>query len=467
MAEKLTLSELQLVIRDSLYMALPDMYWVIAEISEIKDNYAGHCYLELIEKHPGENNLRARVKAIIWCKRYGLLKSYFENVTGESLKEGIKILARVKVEYHEIYGLSLIICDIDPSFTLGEMAMRRQLIIRKLEDEGVFNMNREAGLPFSIQRIAIISSSGAAGYTDFINHLTGNSSGYIFYTKLFESAMQGPDTEQGIIKALDRIADHSGLFDAVVIIRGGGSVVDLSWFDNYNIAYHVTQFPLPVITGIGHDKDLSVTDMVACIALKTPTAVADFIIAHMAGIENRLIEISALIKDFSRHIIEKNQSRIEASAARLLPLSQILISGIRGMLSEKTIRILRLGNEYTGSAALNTDRRLSRLISGVRSFCMTKSQDLERAGSELRNATVNLLHEQNSEIAIFEKTLGILKPENVLKRGYTITSRNGLIIKSSADVFPRDVLNTRFSDGAVTSRVVENEKPSKESELND
>ena len=213
----------------------------------LKKTHAGHCYLELIEKHPDEKNVRARVKAIIWSKRYRFLKSFFENITGESLKEGLKILVKTKVEYHEVYGLSLVISDIDPSFTIGEMALKRQMIIKRLEEEGVFPMNKEIDFPVVPQRIAIISSKNAAGYSDFINHLDGNSYGYVFYTALFETVMQGTETEQSVISALDKIADYSGLFDLVVIIRGGGSQTDLSWFDSYNIAYHVTQFPLPVL----------------------------------------------------------------------------------------------------------------------------------------------------------------------------------------------------------------------------
>jgi len=295
MTEKLSLTELQLIIRDYLYLALPGIYWVIAEISELKENYAGHCYLELIEKHPDEKNIRARVKAIIWSNRYRFLKAFFENSTGESLREGLKILVKTKVEYNELYGLSLIISDIDPAFTIGDMAMKRQQIINKLEQEGVFSMNKELDFPIVPQRIAIISSKNAAGYSDFINHLRGNSVGYVFYSALIETSMQGTETEQGVISALDKIALNAHLFDLTVIIRGGGSQTDLSWFDNYNIAYHVTQFPLPVITGIGHDKDISVTDMVAYRSLKTPTAVADFLIDSVAATDNHIIEMSSEI----------------------------------------------------------------------------------------------------------------------------------------------------------------------------
>lgn len=454
MTEKLSLTELQLIIRDSLYLALPDMYWVIAEISEIKENYAGHCYLELIEKYPDEKNVRARAKAIIWSNRYRFLKSFFENITGESLMEGLKILVKTKVEYHELYGLSLVITDIDPAFTIGEMAMKRQLVIKKLEEEGVFSMNKEIDFPAVPQRIAIISSKNAAGYSDFINQLTGNSSGYIFYTALIETAMQGTETEQGVISALDKIALNSDLFDLVVIIRGGGSQSDLSWFDSYNIAYHVTQFPLPVITGIGHDKDMSVTDMVANRALKTPTAVADFLIDCVAGAENHLIEVSSEITDISRIIIEKNRNRIETSRIRLIPLSRIMISEIKDRLSGNIIEIINIGKEHIIRAGLAPANQESRLVSAVKSFSSGKKSVLKRTIQNLTDFTTNALDRNNIRVAGLGNTLSILKPENVLKRGYTITSFNGRILKKSDQVKTDDLIDTQFSEGTVKSRIL-------------
>ncbi len=289
-----------------MYLSIPQTLWVAAEISEINVNSSGHCYLELIEKNPDEKNIRARIRGIIWNSRFGFIKSFFENITGETLRGGLKILVKAKVEYHELYGLSLVINDIDPAFTLGEMALKRQLIIRRLEEEGVFSMNKEMNFPLLPQRIAVVSSGSAAGYTDFINHLRGNSYGYIFYTALIETPMQGTETEQGVINALDKIANNAGLFDLVVIIRGGGSQTDLSWFDNYSIAYHVTQFPLPVVTGIGHEKNLSVTDLVANKSLKTPTAVADFLIDTMVSAENEMIDLCNRIRDNVRIILEEN-----------------------------------------------------------------------------------------------------------------------------------------------------------------
>jgi exodeoxyribonuclease VII large subunit len=410
MSEKLTLTDLQLIIRDSLYIALPEMYWVIAEISEIKENSAGHCYLELIEKHPSDNNVRARIKAIIWSKRYRFIKSLFENIAGETIRDGLKVLVKAKVEYHEVYGLSLVITDIDPAFTVGEMAIKRQQIIHRLEQEGVFTMNKEIDIPVAPQRIAIISSKNAAGFTDFINQLKGNSYGYTFYTALFESSMQGSDTENGIIDAMNRIADNSELFDLVAIIRGGGSQADLSWFDNYNIAYHITQFPLPVITGIGHDKDMSVTDLVANKALKTPTATAEFIIECISAAENHIFEMWQEIRDISV--------------------------------------------QYTSTAGISLINQISRLTTASKSFSQVKSYLVESFHTSLKNKTVNYVDSKNAKLKLLEVTLNILNPDNVLKRGYTITSLNGKILKSKESIRKDDALETRFCDGTTISKVI-------------
>lgn len=464
MTEKLSLTELQLIIRDSLYLTLPEAYWVIAEISELKENYAGHCYLELIEKHPDEKNVRARVKAIIWSKRYRFLRAFFENSTGESLREGLKILIKIKVEYHELYGLSLIISDIDPAFTIGEMAMKRQLVIKKLEQEGVFSMNKELDFPIVPQRIAIISSKNAAGYSDFINHLRGNSVGYVFYSALIETSMQGTETEQGVISALDRIALNAHLFDLTVIIRGGGSQTDLSWFDNYNIAYHVTQFPLPVITGIGHDKDISVTDMVAYRSLKTPTAVADFLIDSVAETDNHIIEMSSEIIGSSKIIIEKNRNRIDTSGNKLFPLTKIILSAIKDKLSGKIIEIINIGKEYTFKAGLIPVNQESRLTSAAKSFSSGKEMVLRRNSQNLIAGTRNLMSMNNMMLKGLESSLTLLNPENVLRRGYSITSINGLILKNSDKVEQNDLIDTQLYKGSLSSRVLVTKRKDMEEE---
>ncbi len=458
MYEKLTLTELQLVIKDSLYMALPDMYWVIAEVSEIRENYSGHCYLELVEKHPDDVSIRARIKAVIWSSRFRFLKSFFENTTRESLREGMKILVRAKIEYHEIYGLSLVITDIDPAYTLGEVAMKRQQLLRKLEEEGVINMNKELEFPVVPQRIAVISSKTAAGYADFLKHLTGNRFGYVFYTVLIETPLQGNETEAGIIKAFDRIASRIDKFDAVAIIRGGGSQTDLSWFDNYNIAFYITQFPLPVITGIGHEKDLSVADIVAHQALKTPTAVADFFIECMNKAENHLIEMSSEIIERSEIILEGNRQRIDSFKMKLIPVARIMLSEIKEQLSGTIIEMINVGKEYILKAGLIPANQKSKLYSGSRSFLSMKDSQLRQAKQNLIGSTGIFLNRLGIKLPGLDNSLKILDPENVLRRGYTITSLNGKIIRLSSQLMNSNLIKTRFTDGSVSSRVTGKQK---------
>ncbi len=456
MPDKLTLTELQLIIRDTLYLSFPDSYWVIAEISDLSENSTGHCYLELIEKNPDEKNVRARVKAIIWSTRYRFLKACFEDSTGEQLRNGIKVLVKAKIEYHELYGLSLIISDIDPAFTLGEMAMKRQLIIKKLEEEGVFSMNKSLPFPVVPQRIAIISSKNAAGYSDFVKHLANNGFGYVFYTALIDSSLQGPETERSIICALDKIALNSHMFDLAVIIRGGGSQSDLSWFDNYNIAYHVTQFPLPVITGIGHEKDISVTDMVANRSLKTPTAVADLLIDTVAAAENHIIGMSSEIIDASRLIIAKNKTRLETSGIRLFPLVRIMLSQFKDKLSSQIIDMINTGKELIIRAGMIPANHKSQLVSRTATIFSERNMMLKGSNQRLLTSTTNTTGSNNVKISGLENKLKLLDPENILRRGYSITSVNGRILKSIREVKQYDIIDTQLFEGKLRSSVVEN-----------
>ncbi len=455
MDEKLSLTELQLIIRDSLYTSLPDFYWVIAEISEIRENLSGHCYLELIEKLPDEKNVRARIKAVIWSKRYRFLKPFFENMTGVPLQEGMKILVRIKIEYHEIYGLSLVIHDLDPSYTTGEMALKRQMIIKRLEEEGVFSMNRELEFPVLPQRIAIVSSQNAAGYTDFIRHLKGNSQGYVFYTALFDTVMQGTETEKSVIGSLNRIAETTDLFDVVAIIRGGGSQSDLSWFDNYNIAFYVTQLPIPVLTGIGHEKDMSVTDLVAFNALKTPTAVADYLINCIQETENNLITLGDEIAELSGSAIDKYKNLLESLTSKLLPASRLLISDWKEKISGSIIEVINFGKEYILKAGILPANQSSKLISASGSYILNKKGIIDRNRLSMMNSTIETIYRLRERTGGYENILMMLDPANVLKRGYSITTKNGRIIKSSQQVSMNDTIDTMFSDGTVKSRVLE------------
>ncbi|MDD3200951.1 MAG: exodeoxyribonuclease VII large subunit [Bacteroidales bacterium] len=282
------LLELQKRIKESIKGTFVDCVWVRGEISEVKEHPSGHCYLTLIEKSEDGNGIQAKVSAVIWSSSYRMLKPYFESTAGQPLAVGMNLLVKVQVQYSEIYGLSLIICDIDPAFTVGEWEMLRQKTIARLRADGMFDMQATLFLPTLPRRFAVISSESAAGYRDFMRHLHENEYGYKFETTLFSAPMQGNEAPQGIIAALDEIAIQADRYDAVLILRGGGGAMDLVCFDDYDLAVNVAQFPMPVLTGIGHDHDYHVIDMVAHTNVKTPTALADYIIDIFAQEEYRI-----------------------------------------------------------------------------------------------------------------------------------------------------------------------------------
>ena len=257
--------------------------WLQAEISELKQNPSGHCYLTLVEKDPGSNALLARASAVVWASTWRMVKPYFEAQTGRSLAPGLSVLVRVQVSYSVLYGLSLVIYDIDPSFTVGELELARQRTIARLEAEGMFDMNAQLSLPLLPRRLAVVSSPTAAGWRDFRRQLEGNEYGFRFRLQLFPAVMQGDAAPESIIGALDQIAAEADTFDAVLILRGGGGAMDLVCFDDYELAVNVAQFPLPVLTGIGHDHDFHIVDMVAHTHVKTPTALADWLLDRFSG----------------------------------------------------------------------------------------------------------------------------------------------------------------------------------------
>lgn len=327
--------------------------WVAAEISELKVNYSGHCYIELVEKadEPAATSPRggrtssvprAQARAVIWRSQHAMLSAYFEAETGSKLAAGMKILAKALVSYHELYGLTLQIVDLDASYTLGEVQRQRQMTIKRLQADGVWDMNRETAMPMLVQRIAVVSSASAAGYRDFMNEL--RSGGYAFRTELFDAVVQGAAAEDSVTAALSAIAERAEEFDAVAMIRGGGSATDLSCFDSYLICSYVAQFPLPVITGIGHDKDTSVADMVAHKALKTPTAVAAWLTDRMARIEAWLDESARRLHDTAVTATRNERLRLERLA------SDTAREG--GMYVERCRSALGLLREQTAAAAL-------------------------------------------------------------------------------------------------------------------
>ena len=407
--DKISLTELQGLIRDRIYEALPGAFWVIAEIAEMKIQGAGHCYMELTGSDGPGGRITAKARATIWASKFRSLNTFFTASTGIPLRQGISILCKATVEYHELYGLSLNITDIDPAYTAGDMALRREAIIRRLTAEGVMEMNRELTLPPYPRYIAVVSSSKAAGYQDFINHLTGNPYGYVFKSELFEAVLQGELTESSVTEALNQISERAERFDAVVIIRGGGSTTDLSWFDSYNIAYHVTQFPLPVLTGIGHEKDISVTDMVAWKSLKTPTAVADYLVEHTMECENRIIDMAGS-----------------------------LTSAVTDALSSAGEQISSMQNRISAT---------TRLIVRV------KREQVNYHTATLRRSSASLLRSAKDETGRLENALRHLDPAGVMRRGFTLTAKNGLIVRSLAELEPGDTITTHFETGQAASTV--------------
>lgn len=313
----LTLHSLNNMVREALADTMPLRYWVTGELSEVRETVSGHCYIELIQRDEATKEIVAKARGTIWARTYTLLRPYFAEQTGEPFAAGLKILLQVSVNFHELYGYTLDVCDIEPTYTMGDIARQRQLIIKRLTEEGVIGLNKELPLPLLPQRVAVISSPTAAGYGDFCDQLQGNRYSFIFYPRLFPSPMQGNGVEQGIIEALDRIASDIANWDIVVIIRGGGATSELSCFDTYDLANNCAQFPLPIITGIGHQRDESLLDIVAHTSAKTPTAAAELLIHAMLHNEAMLAGIQESIAGTIGKRIESERSRIASIGAQL------------------------------------------------------------------------------------------------------------------------------------------------------
>lgn len=316
---KLTLFEVSQRIQQALENSFPTRIWVVAEISELKENRSGHCYLELVEKEENADQPKAKARATIWAGTYRMLKPFFETSTQRGLGAGIKVLVLCDVNYHPLYGLSLNIQDIDPTFTLGDIEQKRQETINLLIADGIFNMNKEVGLPLLPKRVAVISSPTAAGFQDFSHQLDNNARGYVVHYKLFKATMQGEKAEDSIINALNQIYNDYDSWDVVAIIRGGGSQIDLGCFDSYMLASHIAQFPLPIITGIGHEKDITVADMVAHTRQKTPTAVAEYILDHFNNAENWLVEAFDNFTDSISLLVKNRKNELDRSLSKTIP----------------------------------------------------------------------------------------------------------------------------------------------------
>ncbi|SHG27095.1 exodeoxyribonuclease VII large subunit [Dysgonomonas macrotermitis] len=405
----ISLYELNNLVRGVLTTSFDQLFWIQAETSDVRCNQNGHCYLEFIEKDASNRNIIAKARGSIWSNVFRLLKAYFESETGQTFASGLKVLIQVSIEFHEVYGYSLNVHNIDPTYTLGDQVKNRALILKQLEEEGVLTLNKELQLAKPANRIAIISSPTAAGYEDFCNQLEGNKEGFIFYTKLFPAIMQGERTEGAIIAALDRIYENTGKFDAVVIIRGGGATSDLSSFDSYLLAANCAQFPLPIITGIGHERDDTVLDIVAHTRAKTPTAVAEFLLRNISETADELNNIQDSI------IFETNKR-----------------------LTEETAVLTTLSAKYSYITKDKTKDQLNKL------HLITE---------RLKNAVNKLIQEQKHNLISKEQHIELISPENILKKGYTLTLAGNKIIKSVSQIKKGEIITNRFSDGEIESVV--------------
>ena len=332
-----TLRQLNLLVRDAVETSLADEYWVQAELAECREN-RGHCYMELVEKDEQSHTPIARASAKCWATSWNLIRPHFERNTGQSLRAGMKVLLKVYAQFHETFGFSWIVTDIDPTFTIGDMARKRQEIIRQLKEEGIFDLQRELQLPLFTKRIAVISAETAAGYGDFCRQLEENEYGFRFEVTLFPAIMQGEQVEQSIINALERI--YNEVFDCVVIIRGGGATSDLSGFDTLALAENVAQFPIPIITGIGHDRDESILDMVSHTRVKTPTAAAALLIENLKRVADRIEDARQRIPVLALQAISNSRHRVEMAENRLSVAIDRRLTSQKHRLENITIQLL-------------------------------------------------------------------------------------------------------------------------------
>ena len=427
----LTLYELNCLVREVIECEMPNEYWVEAELSECRES-RGHCYMELIQKDEQNATPVAKASAKCWASKWMIVRPYFERTTGQQLHAGMKVLLKVYPQFHEAYGFSWIVTDIDPTYTLGDMARKRQEIIRQLKDQGIFDLQKELQLPLFCQRIAVISSETAAGYGDFCNQLSDNPYGFQFRTQLFPAIMQGEGVEQSIIAALERIFDYTrGTFDCVVIIRGGGATSDMSGFDTLALAENVANFPLPIITGIGHDRDESILDMVSHTRVKTPTAAAAFLIDHLKNVMD-------ILNDSQEQIVRLAQQKLTYYKSQFASIAELLPRLFSNVKIRQEARLDSLNKSITHLAQL----KLS-----------TFSSQLSTIESKLPILLDRRLMTEKHRMQLIEEKAKSLDPTLLLKRGYSITLKDGKAVRDVQQLQTGDEIEPRLANGTVHSTV--------------
>lgn len=403
--------------------------WVVAETSDLRV-VRGHCYMELVEKNDAGTTV-AKLNAVIWSSNYPRLVAKFMAATGAELKTGMKVLVKVSANFHSQFGFKVVINDIDPSYTMGDMARQRLEILKRLKADGIIDMNKELPITAVPQRIAVISAAGAAGYGDFMNQLANNPYRLKFYTCLFGASMQGAQTVPTVLAALDRINDHLDLFDAVVIIRGGGATSELNSFDNYDLAAAVAQFPLPVIVGIGHDRDETVLDFVAAIRVKTPTAAAEWLI-------NRGTKALAHLDELQETVVTAVRDTVGHAREQLAYYTSMIPAASRRIIDTNMLRL----DNYTKAIPLAANNLIT-------AQCTRLDRALERMGEAVEHA---LQREQQRLQALGDKA-ALLSPENTLQRGYSLVTKDGKCVTAGSQLQPGDHIHVQFAEGSTAATV--------------
>lgn len=409
--------------------------WVVAETTDVRINQ--HCYLQLLEKNPKTGATVAKIKAIIWGCQFRFLNARFKQVTGRDIGNDMKIMVCLSVNYSPQYGLTVVINDINPEFTLGDMERQRQEILNRLTQEGIIGQNKTVPVPPVLQRIAIVSAAGAAGYGDFMKQLTDNKYGVCFYPCLFQATMQGVKTVPTVLAALDKVEQNQHLFDCVVIIRGGGGTEELNSFDNYDLARRVATFPLPVIVGIGHERDITVLDYVAGIRVKTPTAAAEHIILQAANALAHIGDLSNQVVSIARDYIARAKEQLSYYAGNLPIMAQRIID----------TNTLRLQN-FIQNIPLHVQRRIE-----------GENAQLARQKDAIKNAVAQVKMKETMRLEALGDKIELLSPRKVMARGYTLTTCEGKIMTDAAQLEAGKLVTIHFRDGKVvagTQSVIKN-----------
>lgn len=426
----ISLYELNNLVRGVIETTLDRPYWVEAELSEARE-VRGHCYMELVQKDEFSTTPIARASAKCWHSVWMRLKPRFEQVTGQSIHAGMKVLLLVTASFHEAYGFAWIVQDIDPTYTMGDMARKRQEIIRQLKAEGIFDLQRQLDLPLFAQHIAVISSEQAAGYGDFCNQLDTNDYGFRFSHTLFPAVMQGEQVESSIIRALNDIFGRADDFDAVVIIRGGGATADMSGFDTLALAENVANFPLPIITGIGHERDESILDMISFQRVKTPTAAAAFLIDHLAETDTHLQMLGQRMVTYVNTRMQQEHTRLEHLSQRIPMLFSLVKTRQGATLDRLSQQISSLMGQRVAQARYRVELLQSRLAPATRQRLVTEQHRLEQLSLRLK----------------------AVDPQVILQRGYSLTTFNGKAVRDASVIKPGDTIVTRLAKGQLTSIV--------------